>query len=110
GGLHVLAREPERTVVGFVDAHGGVIAPAVRTALLRTCPHSHVGLSLSHLAGRIGGQATGVPDGWEQTAARDAVADGDVAIVIGGDRRHPTMICVWSKRARSEERRCREGV
>src|SRR5437879_3177047 len=76
--LLVLIRVPEGAVVGRVDAHGRVVAPAAESARLGASSCLYVVLALER-AERIGGDPACIADRREdRRRVRGAVADGDV--------------------------------
>src|SRR5690242_15889029 len=61
-GRQVLLRVPERAVVGRIDAHLAVVAPAAFRFRLRAAARVEHLLGLGHLPRRVAGRAAGVPD------------------------------------------------
>src|SRR5262249_39010363 len=100
--LQVLVRVPERAIVDGVDGHRAVVPPAAEAPRLRPDTGRQGVLGL-HRPRRVADEATGVADAWPYAAARDAIAEEHVALLVLGDRPHPARGRVGGERPRLEE-------
>ena len=89
----VLLGVPEGAVGDRVDAHGRVVAPAVG-AQLGAAARDHLDLSAGQAARGISAFPRDVADRGVGVAARDAVAEGDVALAVHRDGPHPAVLAV----------------
>src|SRR5439155_21091730 len=85
---------PEGAVVGWIDRHRAVVAPAAQAAVLRSGSGDDRSLALRHGPRRVAGQATRVANLRVQRAAADAVSKPDVARCVLGDAAHPPVVGV----------------
>src|ERR671935_1097200 len=105
----VLAGEPERAVVPWVETEVAVVTPA-RTAVrrqsgLRPAAGRDRPLAEWQEAGPVGRRAAGVAERRERRGARDAVAEGNVAELVERGAPHPAGVAVRCVRPRLEQRR-----
>src|SRR5207249_1001672 len=77
----VLVRVPECAVVGRIDTHARVVAPAAEGGRLRAVAVDDRPLALRHHAERIAREPPGVVDSRMEAGARDAEAERDVAVL-----------------------------
>src|SRR5690348_13932600 len=90
GALEVLVGVPHGAVVRGIDAHAGVVAPAI-DGLLRPFADIELGLQL-HPA--LGGRLAGDGEIGEHGGARNAVTEAQIALLILGDAAHPAVKAV----------------
>ena len=91
-GRIVFVDVPERAVIGGIDRHVRVVAPArVRRALDARAVDDGA-LPQGHLAQGIATEPSGIADTWKDICSIDyAIAQRYVAFLIHGDAAHPAM-------------------
>jgi hypothetical protein len=97
-GIVVLVGVPESAIVSWINAHRGVIAPAMTRCaaahmVLRAAARLHLHFSLRQRIRGITCQPPGVSNTWKIRArsVRSGVAQGHVAVMVGGDAAHPAI-------------------
>src|SRR5258708_2477666 len=93
----ILGREPESAIVGRVDAHACIVAPAIRIRLRAGAGHGR--LLGCHLVERVSGTPTRETDRGGGLRGRYAVAHQDVLRLIHGYTGHPAESAVRRVRA-----------
>src|SRR5258707_8353068 len=87
GCADILGREPESAIVGRVDAHACIVAPAIRIRLETGAGHGR--LLGCHPVEQVSGAPTSETDRGGSLRARYAVAHQDVLRLIHSYTGHP---------------------
>src|SRR6266508_176091 len=91
----VLVDIPEGAVVGGVDVHRGVVAPAGEPVGLGAAAVDDDALALRECVGGVAREPAGVADPREDVdPVGHAVAEGHVALLVLGDAAHPAVDAV----------------
>src|SRR5262249_23759814 len=105
-GLQVLVGIPEGAIVNGIDCHCRVVAPATQVRELGAIAGDDAVFGLDSVQ-RISRQAARVANAWPYTAARRAIAERDVALLVHGDTAHPAVYSVGGRECPLlEDRRC----
>jgi len=91
-GRVVLLCIPKSAVIGWVDGHHAVIAPAIEGRCLGAGAGNQCRFALWQGPQRVANQTTGVENRRRDRAARHAVADRDVARLVHCNAPHPAAV------------------